>query len=245
MTVSFASLHFDHNYYLKATTLEPKSYSVLGWSNVCTKSEGTVSKEITSNPKSKLCRSLLASTCLTVACGATATAGTITEGTAPAPANFGNTFNTASLLPVGTTQVFGFLGPFDEGGGANLSDWFELQGLTPGATYLLDGSNQTESEGALKFSVFNSSDVQLSGPTSMEGGGFIPRDAVSIVAPLDGILVVNTTQIGPTGEEGGAVGQYEVALSTNQTSTVPEPSTMAGVGLAAAAMLAWRRRRSK
>jgi hypothetical protein len=206
----------------------------------------SVSKEIASNSKSKLSRSLLASTCLTVACGATATAGTITEGTPPAPASFGDAFNTASLLPVGTTQVFGFLGPFDEGGGSNISDWFELPGLTPGDAYTLAGSNTTGSESAFLFSVFNSSDTLLGGPARMEASGnpVDPAlDELTFTAPSDGILVVNAFQ-GESGD-GPEIGEYEVVLSSNQTSSAPEPSTMVGVGLGAAAMLAWRRRRSK
>jgi hypothetical protein len=190
--------------------------------------------EVGLNSKSRLVRSLLASTCLTAACGVTATAGTITEGTPPAPADFGSTFGTATLLPVGTTQVFGFLGPLGEGGDPN--DWFEFQGLAPGTSFSIIGNNTTHNEASFQFSVFNSSDSLLTGPTAMEFGG----DPAGGTVPSNGILVVNTHEYehfdGPT------VGEYEVTL-TAETSSTPEPGTIATVGLGAAALLAWRRKR--
>jgi hypothetical protein len=80
---------------------------------------------------------LLATTCLTVACGVSATAGTITEGVPPAPSDFPNT-SPGYLLPVGTTIVNGAVGSrWGETGNFDAADWFEFTGLTAGASYTL------------------------------------------------------------------------------------------------------------
>jgi hypothetical protein len=55
----------------------------------------------------KLARHLLATTCLTAGAAALANAQVVTEGSGGAPADFGNTFGAAYLLPDGTIQVNG------------------------------------------------------------------------------------------------------------------------------------------
>lgn len=201
------------------------------------------SKEL---PKSleNFARGMLATTCLTVACGATAMGGTITEGTSPAPSPFPTTPN-GYLLPLGTTQVSGqVIG----GEGANNPAYFEFQGLVGGASYTLSG--ESPDYGNFKgLVVYMYHDGMGVGNTSDNIGvlDFGEGDAPPQVftAPADGNLVVEAKDFQETGLQ-----TYTVSLNQNETgpveggSTVPEPSTLAGVGLGLGALsLAWRRRR--
>lgn len=180
-------------------------------------------------PLEKFTRGLMATTCLTVACGASAVAGTITEGTPPAP----NLFPTTSpgyLLPLGTTVVNGFAGV--ETGPA----FFEFQGLTSGASYTLTGQTPNAENGLSLFFGPDTNIAQFALEIGEAGGN--PLSQV-FTAPSDGDVVVEVFQDFENG-----VQDFTVTLSQN-SSGVPEPSTFAGVGMGLGALgLAWRRRRS-
>lgn len=176
----------------------------------------------TPSSNSKLTRSLLAGTCLTVACGTTAVAGTITENSGPT-GEFGKGLGSATVLPVGTTSVEGFLN-------RSLSDavdFFEFQGLASGTSFFLEGFG----EGVMFTDVVNSSSEFIAeGPISSGLTGTIPGD---------GNLIVEM-QLG--GENSS--GFYGVRLEA-QLNAVPEPSALIPTALGAAGLLAWRRRRKK
>ena len=193
-------------------------------------------------------RGLLATTCLTVACGATAVAGTITEGVGPAPTDFDNSPK-GYLLPVGTTVVNGYIGALPDEAGFDNQDWFEFQGLTPGASYTFHAaysplglrSESGNGESNVFTDLFTDSGAIL-GEGSIEGLG----KTITGVVPEDGFLGVAMFSEGFTGPfaelgipRGGSF--YQVTLDT--TESVPEPATLLPVGLALAGALAWRRKR--
>jgi hypothetical protein len=194
-------------------------------------------------PLEHFARGLLATTCLTVACGATAMASTVTEGSPPGTAPYFPTTPNGYLLPVGTNEVIGVLGLVGETGDFGPTSWFEFQGLTPGGSYSL--SAFTEAGDFVRLSFFNDSmPSALGGLDPGEKGG---TDSTTLTAPADGNLVVNMYSID---EGGGQAFQVNIAANRVETgpveggSTVPEPSTMGGVGLGLGALaLAWHRRR--
>jgi hypothetical protein len=160
-------------------------------------------------------RTLLATTCLTVACSASAVAGTIFEGVAPAPSDFPN-FPNGYALPGGTTLVIG-----DNSGGD--ADYFEFFGLGAG-TFMLIG----EGSGSFFLDVFSDS------------GSFITEGFFSSsgTIPNDGKLVVGVF----AAEEIG--GSYAISLATQPAVPEPATFGGVGVALAAGA-LAWRRKRNQ
>ena len=182
----------------------------------------------------RLMRALLATTCLSAATGGTALAGTITEGVGPAPADFPNS-GPGYLLPVGTTTVFGTkLNQLDQ-------DWFEFQGLTPGASFSLSAFfNPSGTEIGLRVSLFDTSENSLGSSTLEQGTVNSGNEGNPILGtvPSDGNIIVDIFSCGCLNPSGG----YEVQL-TEPAGSVPEPSTMATVGLGLAGALAWRRRR--
>ena len=193
-----------------------------------------------------LAKGLLATTCLTVACGTSAAvAGTITEPIGAFPNS-----SPGYLLPAGTTVVDGYAGQRPGESGNDSPDWFEFQGLTPGDKYTLSavydpfgprnnfqsemGSGNGES--GLEISLFTRSQSALFTNQSMEGPGAMLMGAV----PADGFLDVKIT----SDESAGSY--YQVTLAQTPASTgTPEPGTVATVGLALAGALAWRRKRRK
>jgi hypothetical protein len=174
----------------------------------------------------KFAGALLATTCLTGASGAVANASTIIEGVLPAPNDFPNTAP-GFLLPVGTNLVEGSLGPSDA------SDWFEFQSLQGGgsfselATYAVHGQ-----EAGFQVAIYNT-DMTLLKIGTLEGSGTLLTGTI----PSNGDLLVNINS-----EAGRSVG-YNVSLTAPLGT--PEPSTLAGAGLALATALAWRRRRTR
>lgn len=168
----------------------------------------------------KFARGLLATTCLTVAAGA-AQAGTFTETT-----DFGNTYAAATSLPPGTDVVNGTLTwPGD------MDDFVRFSGLV-GTSYTL---TETNASGLFsQLSVFSSSNgvTPIGGPVGVGSSG---SNSVSGAIPGDGVLIVDV-------HNGEGSGGYSLNL---QTSGVPEPSTLGGVGIALAASLAMRRRQKK
>jgi hypothetical protein len=183
----------------------------------------------------KFARTLLATTCLTVG-GAAAHAGTIayTEGTAPAPADFSNTFAGANLLPAGnpTTTVTGSVN------GGDTLDFFELTGLGTGTfTVSVTDNNQF---GIASITLLNSGNTNLGGPSLFEGseGASFASQAI----PVDGNLIVEINQ----SNNNESATNYTVTVNTASTSA-PEPSTIAtlGLGLAGGAVALSRRRRKQ
>jgi hypothetical protein len=211
-------------------------------------------------PKSveNFARGLLATTCLTAACGSSAWASTVTltEGaqeTAP-----------GALLPTGTNIVDGFIVRGVEGAGS--ADWFEFQGLTPGSNYTLTGAydplgprmTSANGETGLRMSVFTDTLTPLFTDQSLESAGA----SVMGTIPSDGNLEVEIYTRGVEGVtasavlrsfanvegsvEGGQFGSsYQVQLiqTAEVGSTVPEPANLTTAGLALAGALAWSRKR--
>lgn len=170
-------------------------------------------------------RSLLATTCLTVAAAASAQAGVFTEVT-----DFPG-FPDPEVLPVGTTEVNGLIDCFcfDDG------DFFQFTGLLPGSSFSLIFTNQPGFElWWTGIFVSDSSFNHIGEGAIYEGGGSV---LINGVIPDDGKLQVFVGSI----EEGG--GLYRVSLDAAQD--VPEPATVIPAGLALAGALAWQRRKQK
>lgn len=204
-------------------------------------------------PLESFTRGLLATTCLTVACGVSATAGTITEGTPPAPADFPNTLP-AYLLPTGTTVVNGFIGAncCEAAGGFDYADWFEFQGLTPGNLYAIVGISQgtdpfnaaSLGENGIRVEYYSTSNTSTPlGTLDIGEAGGNPVTN-TFTAPSDGNLLVDVkfacTECGfPLTTWAENPDPYTVSLA-------PEPGTLGAIGLGLGAVaLAWRRRRAK
>jgi len=185
-------------------------------------------------PLEAFTRGLLATTCLTAACGASAMAATINEGTTPAPTDFPDLGSNSFVLPIGTTQVFGFVGARSgvEGGVHDAADWFTFTGLTGNGSYTLTGQSETGVQ--LQYS---DSSLSVLGSLDIGENSTQPLSAV-FTAPSDGKLVVELYDCC----EGS--GTYSVSLAANSSAT-PEPATAGAVGLGLGAIaLAWRRRRA-
>jgi hypothetical protein len=163
-------------------------------------------------------RSLLAGTCLTAATAAHASI--IESGN-----NFPQTLAAAlaSPLPIGTTDLSGSVA---DGTGV---DYVDFMGLQAGAAFDLHFTPL----GALSISVLNSAGSSIGTPGSPQPGTS-PVDVTGTV-PNDGQLVafINNTE-GST---------YSINLSAPLGSPEPGSSALAGLGLAAASMLAARRRK--
>lgn len=185
------------------------------------------------SPKShvidKLARALLATTCLTGASGVAA-AATIIEGQAPAPADFGNTFGAATLLPAGTTVVQGAVNFATDD-----NDFVEFQNLAAGQSFTASAFYTVLGiEGGIDLNIFDSSQ-NLLGSESLEGSGAIVTGTI----PNDGLLFA---QLNMASEQAAG---YELDLTANGQISTPEPSTLATGGLALAGALLLRRKRSQ
>ncbi len=163
----------------------------------------------------KMARKLLTTTCLTAAATGAAHASAFTETT-----DFGNTFLTNTLLPVGTDRVIGSLN--NEG-----VDFFKITGLLGGSNYTLTGSYV----GSQYLTVYDSAEVILNAQANRPA-------SVSGIVPGDGMLVIRTAN-----EEGGQ--SYDLTLTATTNTTTPEPATFGGVGLALASVLALRSKSKK
>lgn len=207
-------------------------------------------------PLENFTRGLLATTCLTMACGVSATAGTITEGTPPAPTDFPNSAP-PYVLPSLTNVVTGFIGSnYGEGANPNFdsADWFEFTGLTPGGSYQLSGQTlgvdpfdpSRFAENGMRVNYYNTSNGSLGSLDIGEAGGGIVTN--TFTAPSDGNLVVDVSFADCSGCLSAWTSNadpYTVTLTGELGSATPEPGTVGavGVGLGAVA-LAWRRRRA-
>jgi hypothetical protein len=197
-------------------------------------------------PLEHFTRGLLATSCLTVVCGASATAATITEGTPPAPAYFPTTAP-GYLLPLGTTQVIGHLGgelPGEQG--FDGTAWFEFTGLTGSGSYTITAMTAAAEDGFMV--AYGSLTMQLGTNLDIGEAGTSPVSQI-FTAPVDGNLLVEVF-IGKGEGEGAArpLAQnppqgFAVSLANN--SSTPEPATIGAVGLGLGAIaFAWRRRRA-
>jgi hypothetical protein len=181
----------------------------------------------------KFGRTLLATTCLTVASGGAALAGTITytEGLGGLPADFPNTFPgtplAAATLP-GTTTVNGFVN------GEDSLDYFELTGLGTG-TFTLTATEISEFGEAAVVVETDAASV-LAGPLDFDQGENATVSSMAI--PVDGNLVIEIEN------QFESSGNYSVTVNTTG-STVPEPSTLIPVGLGLAGALTLSRKRRK
>jgi hypothetical protein len=178
----------------------------------------------------RLARHLLATTCLTAGAAALANAQVVTEGIGGAPADFGNTFGAAYLLPDGTTQVNGTVEI-----GSDPADFFTFQGLQGGTGFSFTATSTLTR--TIGLDIFNSSDSQLGATdffSSAEAGSGIGT------VPSDGTL---TFELFPNGS-GEGLRTYSVNLTATST---PEPGTLGamGLGLTAGAAALARRRRKK
>ncbi len=168
----------------------------------------------------KFARTLLATTCLTVASGVSALAGTVsyTEGVNPAsPSDFpssGPGTSLAGAINPGTTIVNGGVPSFSD------IDWFDITGLGSGSFTLA----ATVSSGSAAIHVFD--DTNLG--TALESQALVnsgtPASFGSIAIPADGNVAVELA-----GSNEGT-NPYTVTLTTTGSST-PEPATIATVGL--------------
>lgn len=152
--------------------------------------------------------------CLTVASGEAALAGTITytEGTSPAPADFANTFGTASLLTAaafpGTTIVNASVD------GSNPVDFFELTGLGTG-TFIVGA---TALSGAGVITVLTDADAIIEGPSAFAAGG---TSFGGVAIPATGNLIIEIEDVG-TGST-----SYTVTVDTlGSVTPTPEPGTV-------------------
>jgi hypothetical protein len=185
----------------------------------------------------KFARTLLATTCLTVASSAAALAGTITytEGTTPAPADFPNTMGSATSLSAATISGTTIVDGHTAGGDV---DWFELTGLGTG-TFTVT-ADHTSGAGSDTINVLETAPSTLniftSGFDSGESAG-----SGSIAIPTNGDLFIEVLRNAGTGESSNG---YQVTVNTT-ASSVPEPATIAMVGLGLAGAFALRRKLRK
>jgi len=184
----------------------------------------------------KFARTLLATTCLTVAGGASASASTFLEGSVPTTHDFPSA-PIGTLVPLGTDEVQGFLGTANfEGVGKDLGDWFTFQGLPGGGGFNLHAFATENGEG-VGIALFDSSLHQIAngfighvGEAGLQYTGSVPGDGELVVDIFHG------------NENSATNGSYTVDLATTAS---PEPATLPLAGLAIGGALAWRRRRKQ
>ncbi len=159
----------------------------------------------------------LARKLLTTTCLTAVATGAAQATTFNETTDFSNNSATANLLPLGTDRVLGSINPSGD------IDFFKLTGLTPGALYSLIGTY----EGSARYTVLNSALATLN--TAVDNPALLTG-----TIPGDGMLVVGVLQ-------NEQIAFYDLNLQTS----IPEPSTAAGVGLALAGALALRSKQKK
>lgn len=136
--------------------------------------------------------------------------------------DFGNTFGTKTLLPVGTDVVNGVL---DQEIGSDFNDFVTFQSLPPAFAFELEATSNHDSSNLFFLSQFSD------GGTSLQSGTG-PSVTLTGTIPASGQLHFHMNL------EGSAL-SYQLAFSA-----VPEPSTavLLGAGLFVAAALRGTRR---
>lgn len=189
------------------------------------------SEKLSNLIESRFAQTLLSTTCLGALGSISVSGQVINEGTSPAPSDFGGTFGTAYVLPMGTTTVRG-------GESSSDADFFEFTNLSPGTSFSLLGSyNPAHQEAAAGFfHVYNSSQTQI-GSATLEGVSR-PGGTVTGTVPNDGTLTVQV------GGSGGSSSTYQFDMTA---TVVPEPAqtALAVGGATLAGAFAWRRKRAK
>lgn len=147
----------------------------------------------------------------------TAAAGAASASTFTEGTDF-TAFPTATPLPAGTTQVMGSIG------GSDFSDYFQVPSLIAGDNYLVSLSSASGS--GISLQAYTSSNGLL-------GSSVFQNGSTNVAAPGDQIINFRL-------EYEGSAGAYTVTLAD---TSVPEPSTGALMGLAAASLMARRRKK--
>ena len=194
----------------------------------------------------KFIRTALATTCLTVMSGGLASAGSVIyddDTTAEYQNSAANALLLANQLAAATgglgsnttTAIGHFCNSSTAGCGAieGNDDWFEVTGLIANQTVVYSTTDtgpggEGSPTGTQGITITNDTQTQTFLNVSLNG---LPSGNFTV--PSDGNVLFDITS-----GEGRA--QYSVTLT--QTTGVPEPSTVSGVGLALAGALALRRK---
>lgn len=177
-------------------------------------------KETSASTLKKFARHLLTTTCLTAVAAGAAHGNTINESSVSG-GDFGNTFATRNLLGSATTEVIGGVS------GITDNDFFQIGGLLGGSAFSISGVYTN----FVNYSVLNSAQGVIS------AGGGNPATLAGVV-PGDGILVMQVLQF-----EGLA--NYDLTITAPAATTIPEPGTLAMMGLGLAGAFALRRKLAK
>ena len=177
-------------------------------------------KETSASTLKKFARHLLTTTCLTAVAAGAAHGNTINESSVSG-GDFGNTFATRNLLGSATTEVIGAISGFTD------NDFFQIGGLLGGSAFSISGVYTNFAN----YSVLNSAQGVIS------AGGQNPATLAGVV-PGDGILVVQVLQ-------SESLATYDLTITANAATTIPEPGTLAAMGLGLAGAFALRRKLAK
>lgn len=167
----------------------------------------------------KLTRHLLATTCLTAAAGA-ASATTVVGP-------FGSTFASATLLPVGTTEIQDTINT----GQGTVTEWVSFSGLEGGGSFSFSATETGPNTGSASARDSSNGDLlDFAIPASGQAG----------IIPADGILylIVNFPSCGDC-----ELTNYAVDLTAPLATPTPEPGTLSVAGLTLAGAVALRRKR--
>jgi hypothetical protein len=170
----------------------------------------------------KLARTLLATTCLTVASAGAGLAGTVDESVF---GEFSKSSSSPTILPTGTDTVLGSLSST----GIDGIDFVKFINLIGGSTFDLTA---TDTSGA-SIQILSDTPSTIVPLTFFSSGS--PFDSGPFIIPGDGNLIVGI---------GSNEGSSNYALTLTDPQGAPEPGTFGAVGLALAGALAWRRKRN-
>ncbi len=175
-------------------------------------------KETVSAFLKKFSRTLLATTCLTVAGAAASQAAVLTEST-----DLSNSVSSPTILDPSINTV---IGNFSDGSPANFNfdpaDYFQFTGLTPGSSFTLNWTPN----GYVTLRAYDPANtstplIDYTSPNASTFNGTVPNSGALTVG------AINSEGMG-----------FQVSLSG-----VPEPGTLSVTGLALAGALALRRKK--